>query len=62
MNDATTSERNIFTCLHEPRGFLVQSQGNGKWMILCNRSGSWERVAQDFDGYVEACGVADRLL
>jgi hypothetical protein len=57
-------ERNIFTCRHEPRGFLVQADGRGGWAVLRarTRGGRWERVAEGYESYVEACMVADRMV
>lgn len=52
---------NPFTKNHEPRGFLVQSQGNGQYMILRQIDGCWARIAQDIPTYTEACDFADRL-
>lgn len=52
---------NLFTSGHEPHGFLVQPQGNGRYMVLRRRENGWERVREDVPTYVEACGIADAL-
>jgi hypothetical protein len=59
----TTKAQNIFTCKHEPFGYLVQSQGGGKYMILRRESDgpAWVRVAEGFSEYLVACACADTM-
>lgn len=53
---------NPFTKNHEPHGFLVQSQGNGCYMVLQREGNGWKRVQEDVSTYVGACNIADILV
>jgi hypothetical protein len=50
------------TAKHEARGYLVQGQCLGKFMILHrSEEAGWVRAAKDFSSYIAACEEADRM-